>query len=326
MPAPRDDSQALGQGVFVIEPQYRERVWGGQRLRASDPPIGEAWIAHGGSRVLGGKYRGRTLDELAAEFGVQLLGSAVRDTYKNRFPVLIKLLDCADWLSVQVHPNDEQARRIKGPGEFGKTEAWYFIEADPGAKILLGVKPGTDASELARAIRGGRALDAASEVAVKGGETVLIPAGTLHALGPGLFLYEVQQASDITYRAYDWGRPQSGDRRLHIEESAEVALPVGAMERSVPRVIGETGTCRAISCEYFVLDLLRIESEALTADTEGRTFHVLTAIDGEVEVTHGHDTTTLERWGTALVAGAAEAYSVRSVGGPATLLRAALPD
>jgi mannose-6-phosphate isomerase len=315
----------LCQRLLRVEPQYRERVWGGQRLRASDPPVGEAWIAYGGSRVQGGRHEGRTLDELVAAYGSELLGSASGGRDGRRFPVLAKLLDCADWLSVQVHPNDEQARRMEGPDQLGKTEAWYFLETDPGAKILLGVKPGTSADELVRAIRAGRAVDVASEIEVRSGEAVLIPAGTLHALGPGLFLYELQEASDITYRAYDWDRPQTPDRRLHIEESVEVTLPVGALERAFPRVTGGTGTSQGIACEYFEVDLVRVGVESLQTDTAGRTFHILTVTDGAAEVTCGPETARLERFETALVAGSAGAYSVRSLGAPATLLRARLP-
>jgi mannose-6-phosphate isomerase len=318
---------AMDQGLFLLEPQFRERVWGGQRLRASNPPIGEAWIAYGQSRVLNGRHAGLTLDEVVASLGPELLGSAgSRGRNGRRFPVLAKLLDCADWLSVQVHPNDEQARRMAGPDQLGKTEAWYFIETDPGAQILLGVRPGTGKDELARAIRDGRAVDVAAEVEVRGGEAVLIPAGTLHALGPGLFLYELQEASDITYRAYDWGRPQSADRRLHIEESAEVTLPVEALERAVPLVPAGTGSCQAIACEYFEFDLVRIASEPLATDTAGRTFHLLTTTQGAVEVTCGGEAATLEPFETALIAAAAGGYSLRSMGSPATLIRARLPD
>ena len=139
---------SLTQKLFLLEPQYRERVWGGQRLKAADPPVGEAWVAFGESRVVGGAHAGRAVAELAAEYGEDLLGRVVFEAYGTRFPLLAKLLDCADWLSVQVHPNDEQARRLVGPGEFGKSEAWHFIEAEPGATIYAGVRPGTSGEEL----------------------------------------------------------------------------------------------------------------------------------------------------------------------------------
>lgn len=317
----------MGQGLFLLEPEFRERVWGGRRLRASDPPTGEAWIAYGASRVLNGPNRGRTLDEVLAADGLSLLGTnATPGRDSRRFPLLAKLLDCADWLSLQVHPNDEQARRLAGPDELGKTEAWYFIQTDPGAKILLGVAPGTGRDELVRAIRAGSAVDVASEIPVSAGEAVLIPAGTLHALGPGLFLYELQESSDITYRVYDWGRPETPKRRLHIEELVEVALPVGPLDRAVPRVTGETGTALAIASEYFQFELAGIGPEPLLGTTAGRTFHIITVVRGKVELSVGGETAHIEPFETALVAGAAGAYTIRSVEGPATLLRAGLPD
>ena len=183
---------SLTQRLYPLEPQYRERVWGGQRLKAADPPVGEAWVAFEESRVRAGAQAGRTVAELAGAHGARFLGREVAEAYGPRFPLLVKLLDCADWLSVQVHPNDEQAERLVGAGEFGKTEAWHFIEAEPGATIYAGVKPGTTREALVEAIRQGRVLDVAQRVEARAGETVYIPAGTLHSLGPGLLLYEVQ--------------------------------------------------------------------------------------------------------------------------------------
>jgi mannose-6-phosphate isomerase len=319
-------ASAIGQHLLPLEPQYRERIWGGHRLRAAGPAIGEAWIAFGASRVRSGPLAGATLDELVAAHGANLLGTAVAARYGSRFPLLIKLLDCADWLSIQVHPNDEQARRMVGPDESGKTEAWFFLDTDPHARILLGVKPGTTEPALAAAVRQGRALDIAAEVEVHGGEAVLIPAGTLHALGPGLLLYEIQQASDTTFRAYDWGRPQTAGRKLHIEESAEVALPVGPLDRATPLIGSATGSACAAECSYFDLQLASVGATALRADTAGTTFHVLTVIEGAIELACGSETARLERYETILVPGEAGRYEARMVGGPARLLRASVPD
>src|SRR5215208_1868999 len=241
----------MTQRLFLLEPQYRERVWGGQRLKAADPPVGEAWVAVEESRVREGEHAGRTVAGLASEYGEHLLCRGVFEAYGTRFPLLVKLLDCADWLSVQVHPNDEQAGRLVGPGEFGKTEAWHFIEAEPGANIYAGIKPGTSEEELEAAIRNGRVLEVAERLEVKAGETVYIPAGTLHALGPGLLLYEVQQSSDTTYRVYDWGRPASAGRKLHVEESVEVTDPRKvAVVRPAPELSG-TAAAEALACPYF---------------------------------------------------------------------------
>jgi mannose-6-phosphate isomerase len=318
---------ALGQKLLILEPQYRERVWGGQRLRQSDPPIGEAWIVYGPSVVSTGPHAGETLDGLMAAYGVDLMGADVAQRFPMRFPILIKLLDCADWLSVQVHPNDEQARRLVGPDEFGKTEAWYFLEAEPGARIMAGVRPDVDRPALAAAIRDGLVLDVANYVRIRSGDALLIPAGTLHALGPGLLIYEIQQASDTTYRAYDWGRPQSAGRRLHIEESVEVTDPVGPTQTIHPEVAVETGATSAIDCPLFDVDLVRVSrSTPWASDTAGRSFHVITVTEGAAEVASGDERIRLGKFQTALVAGSAGAYEVSAVEGRVSLLRATVPD
>jgi len=320
--------ETLDRHLLALEPQYRERVWGGQRLRSANPPVGEAWIAWGGSRVLDGALAGQTLESLAAAHGAALLGTTVAARFGPRFPLLAKLLDCADWLSVQVHPNDEQAIRMVGPGEFGKTEAWYFLRAEAGSRILVGVKPRVAPQELADAIRSGRILEVAEPIDIRGGEALLIPAGTLHALGPGLLLYEIQQASDTTYRVYDWDRPSSAARALHIEESVAVTSAVGPGEVRYPRVESGTGTAPVIRSAYFDLRLLQAspESGAVNADTGARTFHILTVIEGRAEIRRMDERMILGQFDTALVAGSAGAYEVRALDGQATLLRAAVPD
>jgi mannose-6-phosphate isomerase len=316
------------QHLFPIEPQYRERIWGGRRLRAADPPIGEAWLAYGPSRVGSGGPAAQTIDELVALHAAELLGTAVAARHGTRFPLLIKLLDCADWLSVQVHPNDAQALRMVGPGEFGKTEAWYFLDADPGAQIIVGVKPGVSGDELAARIRGGGIVEVADRISVRDGEALLIPAGTLHALGPGLLLYEIQQASDTTYRVYDWGRPQSAGRKLHIEESVAVTLPVGPAELGRPQVAGATGSATAVECPQFRLELVGVSPGGgpLESDTAGRSFHLVTAIEGTAEIVCGNERAGLKRFETVLIAGSAGRYRIRSSSGPAALLRASVPE
>ena len=315
----------LTQRLFPLEPQYRERVWGGQRLKAADPPVGEAWVAFEESRVRSGAHAGRTVAELASEFGAGLLGRAGAGASGGRFPLLVKLLDCADWLSVQVHPNDEQAARLVGPGESGKTEAWHFIEVEPGASIYAGVRPGTTRGEMEQAIRGGRVLEVAQHLEVRAGESLYIPAGTLHALGPGLLLYEVQQSSDTTFRVYDWDRPASAGRKLHVEESIEVTDPhqVAAV-RPAPGLAG-TAEARLLACPYFDLKAARLGDGPLADDTGGDSFRVLTVTEGEVEVACGGETVRLGRFETALVAGGAGAYSLSAPAGVARLLRASVP-
>ena len=156
----------MTQNLFSLEPQYRERVWGGQRLKPHSPPIGELWGAFGDSRVQTGRHAGQTVAELVQTYGAKFLGEDVVSRFGGRFPLLIKLLDCADWLSVQVHPNDEQAERLVGAGQYGKTEAWHFLDVDQGTSILVGVKPGTTAAALAEAVRTGHILEVAQRLEV----------------------------------------------------------------------------------------------------------------------------------------------------------------
>ena len=313
----------LDQRILKLEAQYRERVWGGQRLKAANPPIGEAWIAYGPSVVANGPNAGRTVDELIALDGAGLLGAEASAQYGTRFPLLIKFLDCKDWLSVQVHPNDEQARRLVGPNEFGKTEAWFFLEAEPDARILAGVKAGTSRDALVAALRTGKVVDVAETLPIHDGDALLIPAGTLHALGPGLLLYEIQQASDTTYRAYDWDRPMSAGRKLHIEESVEVTTTDPACDLARPVVAAPTGAARAVSCEYFDLDLVRVAAgEPLASSTGGRAFHIVSVVDGRVELRSGGEAVALDCFETAIVSGAAGDYTISAAGGTARLLRA----
>ena len=316
---------SLTQQVFLLEPQYRERVWGGQRLKAQHPPIGELWAAFDESRVHAGPHAGQTVADLVNEHGAEFLGEDVVARFGLRFPLLVKLLDCADWLSVQVHPDDEQAERLVGAGQYGKTEAWHFLDVEEGTSILVGVQPGTTATALAAAIRTGRILDIAQRFDVLAGETYLIPAGTLHALGPGLLLYEVQQASDTTYRVYDWGRPAATNRQLHLEESVAVTNLEKTPVRTPPPDLQGTSVARAAQCPFFVLDAMQIAEASFTGNAERRTLSVFTVTAGTVRLACGNETVRLGRHETALVAGQAGAYEMQAVDGPAAVLRATLP-
>lgn len=292
-----------------LTPAYHERVWGGQRLRAADPPIGEAWIVDEHDRVADGPQAGRTLGELAAEHGVALLGRVPFGRTGTRFPLLIKLLDAADWLSVQVHPNDEEAVRLEGPGHFGKTEAWHIIEATPGAQLICGLRPGTTRAAFARAMRDGTVADLCRYLTVAAGDSVFIGAGTVHALGPGLLLYEVQQTSDITYRVFDWNRPQSAGRALHLVQSEAVADPavVGEIQ---PRPAPDRPIAPLVSCPYFTLDRLLGMAGPLDGDTGGASFHALTVIAGTARIEGAGWGAELGRFETLVVPASCGAYRV----------------
>jgi mannose-6-phosphate isomerase len=200
---------------LLMRPQFHERVWGARSLApiypdlATSAPIGEAWLTGDDCKVANGPLAGRTLAELSHEFGQELTGEAASNP--SRFPLLIKFLFPRDKLSVQVHPDDDGARDLGEP--CGKTECWYVLDAEPGAQIGLGLKPGTSKKEVERAIHEVRMEQLLNWIDVRRGDMIYVDAGTVHAIGPGSIIVETQQNSDTTFRLYDYGRP----RELHIE-------------------------------------------------------------------------------------------------------------
>ena len=304
-----------------LESRLVERVWGGTRLIPeggdTSKKIGEAWVVGEDNRVAAGPHAGQTLAELSARFPERLLG---RRATSARFPLLIKLLDCAEWLSVQVHPDDAQARELEGRGFLGKTEAWQVLEADEGAQIIAGIRAGTPQDTLSAAILAGRVMEHVAYTPVHVGDTFMIPAGTVHALGPGVFLYEVQQTSDLTYRIHDWDRPAAAGRALHLEKSAVVSRPWPAPASPSPPS-GDTAQ-ELTRCDYFVLERLGSAGDMLAGDTAGQSFHVLTVTQGEAQVEAGGERHTLGPFGSLLLPAAVGTYHVSGAFG---LLRASLP-
>jgi mannose-6-phosphate isomerase len=267
---------------FTLNKQFREYVWGGSKLRSGRVPTAEVWAIYETNTAADGAHAGRSLAELAEEFGTDLLGSNVTARIGNRFPVLVKLLDCNQWLSLQVHPNDRQAEQLAGKGQFGKTEAWYFLDAEEKSEILCGTLPGLNKADVEKAVREGTILDKTNRVQVSTGDYVLIPAGTIHALGPGLLVYEVQESSDITYRVFDWNRPASQGRALHIEPSIAVIDP----DIRVQVHSSDKSACEEplVSCEYFHLEKISPGNESFHTELDGESFHAVTVIAGKTRV------------------------------------------
>jgi mannose-6-phosphate isomerase len=291
-----------------LVPSYRDYVWGGDRLRPGHNPTAEAWVVWEEDQIESGPLAGKTLGEAAIEFGDSLLGTRVMSRAGTRFPLLIKLLDCAQWLSLQVHPNDEQAVELEGPGQFGKTEAWHILEAQPNATLIAGLKPNTSAETLADSIRNETIIEHAQYVSVSQGDTVFMRAGTLHALGPGLLVYEVQQTSNWTYRVYDWGRPQTEARRLHIEKSIQVTRPDFAAP-IVPMPECEDGSQQGlIESEYFTLDLLCASLNTIEMDTQRESFHAITLIEGQAILRAGNESLELDKFQTAVIPASTGSY------------------
>jgi len=287
---------------------YRDYVWGGDRLRPGHSPTAEAWVVWEQDEIESGSLAGKTLGEAASQFGEELLGIKAMKRTGTRFPLLIKLLDCAQWLSLQVHPNDQQAVELEGPGQFGKTEAWHILDAQPNSTLIAGLKPNTSAETLAASIRNGTVIEHVQYTAVSAGDTIFMPAGTLHALGPGLLVYEVQQTSDWTYRVYDWGRPQTEKRPLHIEKSIQVARADSrAPILSMPEC-GDGAQQTLVECEYFTLEILCAPTKSIHLDTKRESFHAITVIEGKAALQAGDESLELDKFQTAVIPASVGSY------------------
>ncbi len=286
---------------FRMQVERKERVWGGTRLGSHDPPYGEAWIVCDQNAIATGPLAGKSLAAAVQQHPAEILGQPVFESEGAVFPLLIKLLDPADWLSIQVHPDDALAAEIEGDGFRGKTEAWYVLEAEPGAELIAGVRPGPAGDEVFNAIRDG-SLDLLLErQRVRAGDALLVEAGLIHALGPGIFIYEVQQSSDLTYRVSDWGRPVSAGRDLHIEQSVRAAKPK-LRPRFAPMVKREpNGSFPILSSPYFVLELVDSDGVSIERNTSGRSFEAVTVIDGTAELVSNGHRLDLERYDSAVV-------------------------
>lgn len=310
-----DYNTPMNKAPFSLVPEYRDYVWGGAKLRPEIVPTAEAWIIYAGNRVSSGPYAGRVLAELAADFGTDLLGSRAVAQTGNRFPVLVKILDCAQWLSLQVHPNDEQAKKLEGEGFFGKTEAWHVLETEPNVKLVAGIKPGTSADSLVKAIQSKREsiLDLVQMVEVKTGDTLFMNPGTIHALGPGMLIYEIQQTSDLTYRVYDWGRPNTETRKLHIDKAIAVSNPNAVTSVLQTPQVNDGEVKTLTECEYFKLETVSVEEKSLGLDTRGESFHGLTVIEGQIQVSADakREAFVLNKFETLLIPACCGAYQIK---------------
>jgi mannose-6-phosphate isomerase len=224
---------------FLMKPLFDPRPWGSTDLSpiyASQfqEKIGESWLTGDECRVGNGPLRGRTLGQLAAEYGRLLVGDSPREA--SRFPLLAKFLFPHEKLSVQVHPDDADARQLGHP--CGKNECWYVAHARPGAQIGLGLKPGTTREQFERLIHENRAEELLNWITVSAGDMIYVAGGTVHTLGPGAIIVETQQQSDTTFRLYDYGRP----RALHLQDGLRVMKEKVPSGRVRPQAPAETGT------------------------------------------------------------------------------------
>jgi len=260
---------------FLMIPIFDERLWGVRDLRpvytkVVNEPIGESWLTWEDNRVANGPLAGQSLADLAKEFRRDLVGQLT--CYEDRFPLLVKFLFPADKLSVQVHPDDEQARRSGQP--CGKTECWYVLRAEPGAQVALGLKLGVTLQKFREAIEQTRAEELLNWVDVFAGDMIYVAAGTVHTIGGGMVLVETQQTSDITYRLYDYGR----GRELHIEDglaATKLHTNAGKVVRSTPGKFYDV----LVTSPYFQVEKIKVAGP-LQTEARADSPHVLVAMSG----------------------------------------------
>jgi len=280
-----------------FEPIYQYRLWGGRSLAEllsaplpGDGPIGEAWVLSDRddhqSLVADGPLKGKTIGQLMKQFPEQLLGVSTRRY--QRFPLLLKFLDARDMLSVQVHPSDAHADLLP-EGETGKTEAWVVLESRPESRIYAGLKIGTTANDLRRSFANGTIEDQLASFTPKPGDGIFLSAGTVHALGNNVVVFEVQENSDVTFRLYDWGhvdaktgqpRALQFDKALACIDFAQVAVsPVFSEPESAMPIMRE----RLFNCKHFRLWRLRGESPFMVGAVEKPRVLVCIAGSGQLE-------------------------------------------
>ncbi|WP_376794578.1 type I phosphomannose isomerase catalytic subunit [Thermogemmatispora sp.] len=282
---------------ILLEASLHETIWGGRRLEEDGwkklPPaklIGEAWETEVNTLAQNAPYTGKTLGQLVKELGTSLLGPQAEAIFGPRFPLLAKFIDAHQKLSVQVHPDDSYASQHEG-GKLGKTECWYILAAEPGATIVHGFAAPTSRSAVAAAIEKVQLEQLLHEEVVQAGDVIFVPAGTVHAIGAGILLYELQEYSDITYRMYDYGRltAEGRPRELHVDRALAVARyePSARIKvRPVALAAGPGYEERClVACRYFVLRELVLKGEV--HDQVAGSCQILSSLGAEVTINYG---------------------------------------
>lgn len=311
-----------GKAMFYplfFEPIYKQIIWGGKTLAkvfSRELPYdntAESWEIschkNGTSVVSNGRLRGKSLSELIKDFGDKLLGS--RTNIRDTFPLLIKLIDANDSLSVQVHPDDIYARDIEN--EYGKTEMWYIVDAKENAQIIYGTKSGVTKEEFKKSIEDGNLEKHLNYMNVKKGDAVFIPSGTVHAILDGILIAEIQQNSDTTYRVYDWNRVDLNgkSRELHIDKALDV----------INFNFSGSASCRKcyenenymlktlIRCQYFNVDSISVKY-MYEDKADGSTFIAFTVIEGNGKILHNGIEYKLVPGSSFLIPAAAGEFSI----------------
>lgn len=294
-------------------PRFQDRIWGGQKIRkmldldfAPLSKCAEAWVLSGyegfQTSVSNGFLAGNELDELVEIYMDDLVGGKVYEEYGETFPLLIKFLDAQQWLSVQVHPDDELARKRNMP--HGKNEMWYILDAEKGSRIISGFNRKINQKVYLDHLEAGKLPEILNYVEVEKGDVVFMPAGRVHSLGPGILLAEIQQTSDATYRIYDWDRLDDAGlpREMHIDQALE-AINYELPEEVTRKVSGSTNeSVNLVECPYFTTNLVELAQPLRKDYEELDSFVVYLCLEGHMKVNYnGEESITLKKGEVVLI-------------------------
>lgn len=311
---------------LVFEPILKDRIWGGIKLKTDlgkhnlpSQTTGESWelsaVPGDVSIVRDGEYSGRPLDELIGQYPDELLGKEIHQRFGKQFPLLFKFLDARDDLSIQVHPNDELAK--KRHNSFGKTEMWYVMQADEGSRIIVGFKHKSSPEEYLKHLEDKNLIEILNEVPVKKGDVFFLETGTIHAIGAGIVIAEIQQTSDITYRIYDWDRVDANgnSRELHVEQALD-AMNYNTTDTQKQYAEVQNAANVMVDCPYFTTSYLPLSGNAVL-ENDGSSFRVFICTEGAYSVTCAEGSFSFKKGDTILIPAAMQRFELS---GEATLL------
>lgn len=311
--------EKIRKAPIIFKPYLKTVVWGGNKIcefkgiSQQQPNIGESWeispVSPHETVVEEGCYKGLNISDLIERFGSQFLGEKVIEKFGNKFPLLIKLIDARDNLSIQVHPDDELAKKRQGGS--GKTEMWYVISAEKGSKIYAGWKEKINPEDFVKKVKDGTFVEAVQDYESKSGDVYYLPPGKVHAIGAGNFLAEIQQASDITYRIYDYDRKDAdgNKRELHVEEAKEaIDFSLGQACKML-NVFSEKDEGILVDCDHFTTRKLIIKGTRKIKKDTG-SFIVVICLSGEIDLDCEEGKVRLKKGETGLLPAVIEDFKV----------------
>ena len=306
-----------------FEPILKEKIWGGEKLihhlnkKSNNTNIGESWeisdVENDTSIVSNGDLKGKDLKQLIVDFKGDLVGESVYAHFGEKFPLLIKFIDAKEALSIQLHPNDALAKERHN--SFGKTEMWYVMQADKKANLIVGFQKEVSAQEYVKNLESKTLLDILNVDEVSEGDVYFIPTGRVHAIGAGVLLAEIQQTSDVTYRIYDWDRPNPDGtfRDLHTEEAVDAIDYKVQDSYKTAYTKKDNEISEIVSCPYFTTNVLPLSMNIQVNHSDKDSFVIYMCVKGEVVFKYQNQQEKLQQGETILVPASIKEFAIDTV-------------